>query len=142
MVKMKNELVLCKNFTKNGDPIDKTNRFSQADPFVVGMAILDNWETNSVFNLEMIWKHKMQTILHQRRKFKVDPNNNRHRFESFIKMAFVEYKNLYGPWNLSLIINDKECCNQDFVVIKPMSIYGNNYKINNMRGNSVINIAY
>jgi hypothetical protein len=139
---MKNDLILCTNFTQNGDPINKTNQFSPANSFIVSMAILDDWDTNLDISLEMIWKHNAQIIVHHKQKFRIEPSSTRHRFESFIKMAFIEYKKLYGPWSVALIIDKKEYCTQEFLITKPISVYGKNLKNAYLNTNSIINVAY
>ncbi|VBB09168.1 Hypothetical protein LUCI_4454 [Lucifera butyrica] len=132
--------ILCKNFTKSGVPISKTTQFTLADPFIVSLVILDNLEPNSEFTIETVWKYKTQVLFHHKKKFRVAANSICHRFESFIKMAQIEYKKMYGSWNVSLIINGNEASSLDFIVTNPMTNYGNN----NCRysNNSIINISF
>jgi len=136
-----NDLILCENFTNNGDPINRTNQFSPSNSFVVCLAILDSVEINTTINTEVIWRFKSNIILHQKQKFLVDNKCKRHRLESFIKMAFIEYNKMYGKWSVTLIVNGKEISSQNFLVIKPVTIYGTNFGNTYSSTNSLINIT-
>lgn len=138
---MNNHCILCKNFTKNGIPINITNVFSSADPFIVAMAVLDDWEADSLIELDVVWRYKSQVVLHKRKNFRII-GDNKHRFESYIKMAVIEYKKLYGNWDVTCYINGKEIGKQSFIALKPAPIYGNKYKNSYVRTNSIINITY
>lgn len=133
--------VLCKNFTKNGDPINITNKFSPTDMFIVSLAILDNLETNKEINLQVTWKFQSAIIYQNSQRFLIDHSTNHHRFESFIKMAYIEYRNLYGQWNVSVSVDEKEHCNQNFIILRKPLNYGNNLKNNYVSKNSLINVS-
>jgi hypothetical protein len=51
-----------------------------------------------------------------------------------LKMAALEYKKIYGPWTVTLLLDGKVIERQSFLIINPIKGYTSN--------NSIINVKF